>query len=128
MSWLGLTMQFKYSSSLPQCEQGNTLKENKKRLKPATLYFTKEHKRAINPVANFTKQNKICISSISVYFGHHLALCKLKEIRMFLITISRFLVVGCFLRNKLNTHVSEHQKTPKWQKTRGLKTKFTPVV
>lgn len=31
MLWLGLTTQFKYSS-LPQCEQGNTLKENKKDL------------------------------------------------------------------------------------------------
>lgn len=37
--WLNLTIQFKYASSLPQCEQGNILKESKKDFEPTTLLF-----------------------------------------------------------------------------------------
>lgn len=93
-------MPFKYTSSLPLCEQGNILKENKKDLSLQHCISTKKGRKPSKLwqiLQNKTKQKKkVCISNTSVYFGHLLALYKLKEVWMFLITISRFLVVGGF--------------------------------
>lgn len=93
-------MPFKYTSSLPLCQLGNILQENKKDL---SLQHYISIKKAAKSLANFTKQNKKRLFfqiPNTRYFGHHLALCKLKEVGMLLITISRFLVVGIFFEKQ----------------------------